>query len=227
MSQLVTQKQVPAKLRHFLKTYPERPVIEDNEELYDAALKKVRMTFQSGKTRSYRYRVQQLQALKKGLKEMTDELSFALYMDLGKDDFVNWISEINIVEREIDHTLGSLKEYMAAESVDTPMLVSIGKSYIIKEPLGVVAIIGSWNYPLVTVFSPLVSAIAAGNTAVVKPSELSAYSSAVMKKLLTRYLDTKAFQCVEGQIKVAIKATSSKVDLIVFTGSTEKGKLVA
>lgn len=90
-----------------------------------------------------------------------------------------------------------------------------------------VAILGSWNFPIATLLGPLVSAIAAGNAVIAKPSEISAFSAKVIKSLFMRHLDLNVYQCVNGGIKTAISLTSSKVDLIIYTGSTEKGRLVA
>lgn len=87
---------------------------------------------------------------------------------------------------------------MKDECVDTPMTIGPAKSYLIREPLGVIAIIGSWNYPFVTTLAPLVEVIAAGNAAIVKPSELSPYSSQEIKFFFERYLDPEYFQCVLG-----------------------------
>jgi len=116
---------------------------------------------------------------------------------------------------------------MKDESVDTPLAFGPAKSYIQKEPMGVVAILGSWNFPLATLLGPLVSAIAAGNAVIVKPSEMSPFSAKVIKSLFMRHLDLNVYQCVNGGVKVAICLTSANVDLIIYTGSTEKGKLVA
>ena len=86
---------------------------------------------------------------------------------------------------------------------------------------------GSWNYPIFTTVGPLVDVIAAGNLAVIKPSEMSINSSKIIKRLLSRALDTSCYACIEGAVEVAKACTSTKFDLIVFTGSGEKGKLVA
>lgn len=111
--------------------------------------------------------------------------------------------------------------------VDTPATLAPAKSKIVYEPLGCVLIIGSWNYPIFTTLGPLVNAIAAGNVAIIKPSEISLYTSNIMKKLIFRYLDSNCYIPLEGQIEVAKALTSKRFDLICFTGSTEKGKLVA
>jgi aldehyde dehydrogenase (NAD+) len=123
--------------------------------------------------------------------------------------------------------MANLKGWMADVVVDTPMTVGPARSRIVYEPLGCVLIIGSWNYPLFTTLIPLVNAIAAGNVAIIKPSELAPHSSNIMKKLIFKWLDSNCFVPVEGKIEVAKALTSKKFDLICFTGSTDKGKLVA
>ena len=95
------------------------------------------------------------------------------------------------------------------------------------EPLGVVLVFGSWNYPYVVTLKPLAGAIAAGNCAIVKPSEMSPNSSAALFKLINTYLDKDAYAVIEGGTDVAIEITKQKFDMICFTGSTIKGKLVA
>lgn len=158
---------------------------------------------------------------------MTNEIDEALTKDLGKSKFVNWLCEIHNVVRDIEHSIETLADCMKEECVDTPFMLGPGKSYVLKEPLGVVAVLGSWNYPLVTSLGPVINAMAAGNCVILKPSEIAPYSSRIMKKLFTFHLDSSAYTCVQGAVQVAIRATSSPVDLIIFTGSTEKGKLVA
>lgn len=116
---------------------------------------------------------------------------------------------------------------MKGTCVDTPMYLGPAKSRIIYEPRGIVAILGSWNYPIYTVLSPLVNAIAAGNTAIIKPSELSPFICKKLINFLRANHDSDSYFMLEGQIEVAKALTNAKVDMICFTGSTEKGKLVA
>lgn len=147
--------------------------------------------------------------------------------DLKKNEFANWTFEIHMILRDAQHTADHLKEWMKDESVDTPLLIGPAKSSIMCEPLGVAGIMGSWNYPYLTTIMPLVAVIAAGNCAVIKPSEMSPHSSLMVKRLVIRHLDSNCYKVVEGAVNVAIKMTSTKFDQIIFTGSTEKGKLVA
>jgi aldehyde dehydrogenase (NAD+) len=109
---------------------------------------------------------------------------------------------------------------MKDESRDTPMIMAPAKSFIRYEPLGVVLIFGSWNYPYVVNLKPLCQAITAGNCAVIKPSEFSPSSSSVIKELVDTYMDKDCFAVIEGGMEIAAKISSYPWDLICFTGST-------
>jgi len=106
-------------------------------------------------------------------------------------------------------------------------LIGPAKSRIVYEPYGVVLIIGSWNFPLYTTLGPLIHAIAAGNTVIIKPSEVSPHCSNYMKRFIMRQLDISCYVVIEGKVNIAVALTSKKFDFICFTGSTDKGKLVA
>lgn len=158
---------------------------------------------------------------------MQQELSDAVKNDLGRSAFITWLAELNTLEHDIDHSLANLKKWMKEICVDTPMSIGPGKSKIVYEPLGVVLIMGSWNFPLITTLRPLINVISAGNCAVIKPSEISKHSSRKIKALIARYLDMNCYACIEGAVQVAIACSNKKFDSIVYTGSSEKGKLVA
>ena len=111
--------------------------------------------------------------------------------------------------------------------MDTTLMAAPGKSYLIPEPYGVVLVIGAWNYPIFTLIPPVAQAIGAGNAVVLKPSELVPHVSNVLAKLITKYLDKSLYRVIEGGVNVAINITKQPFDLIIFTGGTEKGKLVA
>jgi aldehyde dehydrogenase (NAD+) len=123
-----------------------------------------------------------------------------LEKDLGKCQFVNWAFEILLCQRDIKHSMDHLKQWMKPESVDTPFMLAPGKSYTVCEPLGVTAILGSWNFPLITTIMPLVAAIAAGNCVVLKPSEMSVYCSGALKQLVARNLDISCYKVVQGAV---------------------------
>ena len=203
------------------------PDLGDDTNAVDVALARLKKCEKTGITKDYKFRVLQLRQLKLGLKQMEQELNQAVAADLGKGSFVNWMLDIRIVEREIEHALKHLKSWMKDECVDTALMIGPGKSYIQKEPLGIVAVLGTWNFPIATSLGPVVNAISAGNCVLFKPSELAPHSAVVMKSLFQKYLNANAFQCVNGAVQVAIKVTSAPVDLIIFTGSTRTGKLIA
>jgi aldehyde dehydrogenase (NAD+) len=107
------------------------------------------------------------------------------------------------------------------------MLVGPAVSKVVYEPLGVICVMGSWNFPLYTTLSPFIYVIASGNTAVLKPSELAPHTFLALRNLLRSYLDSSCYICIEGKIEVAKALPTKKFDGICFTGSSEKGKLVA
>lgn len=119
---------------------------------------------------------------------------------MGRGGFPSWFIELAGLEGEIEHSLANLKKWMKDISVDTPMLIGPAQSKIVYEPLGVVLIMGSWNYPVFTTISPLINVIASGNCAVIKPSEISRQSSKKIKALIARYLDMNCYTCIEGAV---------------------------
>lgn len=131
------------------------------------------------------------------------------------------------ITRELDHTIKSLKSKMRPKEVDSPFITGPSRCYITNEPLGVVSIIGSSWSPLITTLQPLISAIAAGNVAIIKPSDKRPWSSQWLEDFIGKYLDPESYICVQGRKQVALRATSLKVDKIVYTGSQKNGKLVA
>lgn len=109
---------------------------------------------------------------------------------------------------------------MKDDERDTPLMFAPARTYVKYEPLGVALIFGSWNYPFVVTLKPLCQAITTGNCAVIKPSEMAPASSAIVKKLVDKYLDTTCIQVIEGGPEVAAKISNYPWDLICFTGST-------
>ncbi|TNV79354.1 hypothetical protein FGO68_gene3101 [Halteria grandinella] len=193
----------------------------------DKALRETREGFLIFKTRTLVYREAQLRSMLKGLSEMRKQLCEGVRNDLGRQEYATWFLEICLVEGEIEHTLRHLKAWIQPIQIDTPLLVSPAQSKILYEPLGVVAVLGSWNFPIFTLLTPLVNVIAAGNCAIIRPSELAPHTSSAVAKFIERYLDRDCYRCVEGQVEIARAITEAKFDGICFTGSTEKGKLVA
>jgi len=158
---------------------------------------------------------------------MGKELSIACKNDLGRREDLTFVLELGAVVTDINHTISHLKEWASEKMVDGPMFIGPARQKIVYEPLGVVLIMGSWNFPYFTTLLPLIPVIAAGNTCVIKPSEMSPNCSRKIKQLICRYLDMNAYVCIEGAVEVAKTLTTKLFDYIVFTGGSEKGKLVA
>ena len=152
---------------------------------YQQRLQQLKSYFESGATRNYSFRRAQLQKLKHALLKYEKELYTALQSDLKKNIEESWITEIGFVVNEINYSLDRLREWMKPERVSTNLLNFPSKSIVLKEPLGVVLLIGPWNYPFQLLFSPLVGAIAAGNCMVLKPSEFAPATSRVMEKIVS------------------------------------------
>ncbi|KAF7643209.1 hypothetical protein LDENG_00243430 [Lucifuga dentata] len=149
------------------------------------AVHQAREAFLSGRTRPLEFRLQQLKALQMMITEKETEISTALKQDINRSQYDTPLLEIIGVENEIKLAIEKLAEWAAPRPVEKNLLTISDE----PEPLGVVLIIGAWNYPWALTLQPLVGAIAAGNAAVVKPSELSEHSSLLLRALLSRYLD--------------------------------------
>ena len=172
------------------------------------------------------WRTRQLKQLRKLVTENQSAIAEALKKDLNKGEVEAYTSEIGFVIGDIDHTLKHLKKWMRPRKVSTPIVAQPGTSFKMPEPLGTVLIIGAWNYPFQLVLAPLVAAIAAGNHAILKPSELSAHTSALIAKLVPRYLDSHAFAVVEGAVNETTALLKQQFDHILYTGGEQVGKIV-
>ena len=188
---------------------------------------KVRKTFRSDVTKSQAWRKQQLDALEQMLLNEQDSFLGALEVDVRKPRQESYASEIAIALEDIRIARDNLHKWMSPESVKMPMLAGVGASTkVIHEPLGVALIIGAWNYPVMLTIGPLVGAIAAGCTAVLKPSELTPATSLAMEKAVAKYLDPAAYTVVQGGIPETTAVLEQRFDQIFFTGSPAVGKIV-
>ncbi|XP_055513609.1 aldehyde dehydrogenase family 3 member A2-like [Leucoraja erinacea] len=185
-----------------------------------------RAAYNLGKTRPLEFRLQQLRAMEKMLTERKDLFSEALQKDLHKNDFAVQIYEMAGIVGEITLALNKLHDWMEPEHVSKNMMTMMDTVYIHREPLGVVLIIGAWNYPLALVLQPLVGAIAAGNAAVVKPSEVSGNTAELLAQLLPQYLDKDTYPVITGGAEVATELLKHPFDHILYTGSTAVGRIV-
>ncbi|MFM2338127.1 MAG: hypothetical protein RL115_1320 [Bacteroidota bacterium] len=191
-------------------------------------LEKLRQYFNSGATRSYSFRKAQLKKLKSAILRHENELYTALASDLKKSKEETWVTEIGMVLAELRNAIRYLANWMEPERAPTTFVNFPSASKIVKEPLGVVFIIGPWNYPFQLLFNPLIGAMAAGNCAVLKPSEFTPATNAVMKVIIEETFADNYIQFIEGNGEVIVPAMLSafQFDHIFFTGSTMVGKLI-
>ena len=185
---------------------------------------RLRATFDSGKTRPLAWRREQLQALLRFHKEQAESLAEALRADLGKPTMEAYAADIAQAPGEAKLALKNLAKWTKPENIGrVPML---GRSVLMRDPLGVVLIIAPWNYPVGLLLSPLVGAIAAGNAAVLKPSEVTAHTSAVLAETLPKYLDPDAIALVEGGVEETTALLDQRFDHIMYTGNGQVGRIV-
>lgn len=192
----------------------------------DDTFSKLQATHATGITRTIEWRTQQLKQIAKMVSEHEQDIQDALLADLGKCEMEAFISEIGYIQAEVKHSLKHLKRWMKPKKVSTPILAQPGKSYLHPEPVGTVLIIGAWNYPFQLVIAPLIAAISAGNCAILKPSELSVKTSALLAKLVPQYLDNDAFAVVEGAKEETTRLLALPFDHSFYTGGEVVGKIV-
>jgi len=168
-----------------------------------------------------------LRRLHQGMKDLKDEYCEAVYKDLRRGHFFSSLAEVDPGLALCEHTLANLDRYTKDVHCDPSLLFAPAVSKIHYEPLGVALIMNSWNFPNFGVFKPLVTCIAAGNCAVIKPSELAPASANVIQKIIDKYMDPDCFQVIQGYADVAKRLNALPFDIMCFTGSTSKGKLVA
>ncbi len=191
-------------------------------------LQQMRRYFQSGATRSPASRKAQLKKLKQSILQHETALYDALYADLKKSREEVWVTETGIVIAEINTALKNIGAWMEPESVPTNLLNLPSSSRILKEPMGVVLIIGPWNYPFQLLFNPLIGALAAGNCVVLKPSEFAPATTSVMARIVADcfHPDHVFFTPGDGATVVPDMMNNFTFDHVFYTGSTGVGKLV-
>lgn len=192
----------------------------------EALVKLQRQYFNSNITKAVEFRIAQLKKLNSLIETNEGLLMDAIHKDYGKQEFEAFLSELYIVYDEIKVAIKNIKEWAAAKPVVTNLLNAPGKSYIMPEPLGVSLVIGPWNYPYQLTLGPVVAAIAAGCTVILKPSELTVHSSSLLSKLINENFDPQYFIAVEGGIPETTALMEQKFDMIFFTGSVPVGKIV-
>ena len=195
-------------------------------ESFSELLKVQRKFFQSGKTKEVSYRIEALLSLGNMIRSHEKELMAALKKDLNKSDFDTYITEIGIVLEEIRFTLKHIKDWTQPQKVKTAFTQMGSRSYIYPEPYGVALIISPWNYPLQLAIAPLVGAIAAGNCAVLKPSELTPETAKLISELISKTFPPEYISVVQADAEKTQSLLKEKFDYIFFTGSVAVGKVI-
>ena len=199
--------------------------MEDINIRLDELLQKQKDYFRTGETRDIEFRISKLKRLKKAIKIYEQKVLEALRKDLGKPEQESFFSEVGGIYASIDLFVKNLAKWTKAKSVNTP-IVQYGESYIEYEPYGSVLIIVPFNYPFQLAMEPLIGAIASGNTAVVKPSELAPETEKVITDIIRDAFDESYVASVCGGVNLITKLLSQRFDYIFFTGSVRVGKIV-
>ncbi len=187
-------------------------------------LNKQRQFFATGKTKNVDFRIVQLKKLKQAVSDYQEKIAAAVKADLNRPKFEAYF-ELSFFT-EINDAIKNLKSWAKPRRVSTPIEQFPAGAKIYPEPLGVVLIIGAWNYPFQLVISPLLGAIAAGNCAIIKPSEIAVNTSEVVADLIANTFDSNYIAAVTGGVEVSQQLLAEKFDHILFTGGTRVGKIV-
>ena len=193
---------------------------------YADILQQQKTFFNSHATKDLDFRKAQLQKLKKVVKSNEKLLYDAIYQDFGKSEFETFGTEISFIYKDIDYYLKNLKSFAKPKNVLTNIVNQMGSSKIVFEPLGNCLVIGAWNYPYQLTLTPVIAAIAAGNTCMIKPSELPENTMKAMAQLINENFDAKFLYVVEGGVEETTAILKLRFDKIFFTGSPRVGKIV-
>ena len=194
--------------------------------MIDHTLRRLRASFEAGRTRPLEWRRAQLAAIERMLEDREADFAEALRLDLHKSRYESFLSETSFVIEEAKFAHRHLARWMRGSRVRTPMMAQPGRSRIVPEPKGVVLIIAPWNYPLSMVLAPLVGALAAGNAAIVKPSEVSRHTSAALARILPQYMDPEAIAVIEGGVAETTELLEQRFDHILYTGNERVARIV-
>lgn len=187
---------------------------------------KQRVFFDSNQSKDVAYRIQHLKRLGQVIRQKEKDIIEALYLDLGKSYFEAYSSEVGFILESLHHAINNLEKWAKPKRARSPLFMPISKSKVHYEPRGVVLIIGPFNYPFQLVIEPLIGAIAAGNTCVLKPSEKTPHTTYVMKDIIKEVFDPSYVDVISGGKEVVTELIHSEFDYIFFTGSTHVGKVI-
>lgn len=192
----------------------------------NSGLKNMRSFYQEGNTLSYQFRKNQLQALQKAIVKYEDEINKALYFDLKKSKEETWATETGLLMAELKNSIKNLRQWMIPAKVSGSLVTFPSSAKIYRDPLGVILIIAPWNYPLQLLLIPLAGAIAAGNCAVLKPSELAPATEKIIIKIIAETFNENYIKVIPGNGAevVPLLINDFRFDHIFYTGSTTVGK---
>lgn len=193
---------------------------------YADILEKQRIFFNSQKTKNLKFRKMYLEKLRELIRKNEEVLYDAIYADFGKSRFDTFTTEISFVLKDIDYYLKNLNTLARPKKVRTNLANQFGSSKIYSDPLGCTLVIGAWNYPYQLSLSPMIAAIAAGNTCILKPSEIAENTMKMMAKLINENFPAEYVHVIEGGVEETTEILKLKFDKIFFTGSTKVGKIV-
>ncbi|MEP1150991.1 MAG: aldehyde dehydrogenase [Balneola sp.] len=182
--------------------------------------------FQTGATKDISFRIEQLKKLKQILIDNEQLLINEVHKDFQKSAFETYVTEIGLVITDINFAIKNIESWTKQRSVSTPLVNFPSKNFIITEPYGSVLIISPWNYPILLALQPLIGALAAGNNAILKPSELTPNTSSALEKLISENFDDTVLKVVLGGVEESSALVKMNFDYIFFTGSTKVGKII-
>lgn len=193
---------------------------------YADLLEAQRQLYETGVTRSVQFRIEQLDKLRNAIHTYEDRIAEALHRDLGKSEQEIITTEIGFALSEIAGVRKNLKKWSKKSRVRTNLINMGAKSYTISEPYGTTLVIGPWNYPFQLAISPLVGAIAGGNTVLLKPSEISIHTAQVIEDMICEFFDPEYIKVVQGAVSETTELLDNRFDKIFFTGSTGVGRII-
>lgn len=205
---------------------PAGPAVATGTEEPAAAVGRMRQAAVQRLAHSRRYRAAQLKGIRRMLEEEADALCAALAQDLGKSRTESMLTEVQVSRAEAEHALLHLTDWMEPQPVKIPLAFQPASAKIEPRPLGMALIIAPWNYPLQLLISPLVGAVAAGNSVVLKPSEKAPATSELIGRLIPQYLDPRSVAVVQGGADAVQGLLAEKFDHIFYTGGERVGRIV-
>ena len=197
-----------------------------NTKNIDEILESQRKYFRSGVTLSISFRIEMLKKLYSTIQSYEKEIEVAIKEDLGKSGFESYMCETGLVLSEISYMIKHVRKFARKHKVHTPLAQFASSSYQLSSPYGNTLIMSPWNYPFLLTIDPLVDAIAAGNTAIVKPSAYSPQTSALIEKMISECFDKQYVAVITGGRKENAELLNKKFDFVFFTGSQNVGKEV-